>query len=364
MNTPERPYRFCIAGGTSWRAGLFARVAHSLPEHLELAGASCRSAADVERVEGSLSTKGFLSVREMVHSCKPDFVITSVAWGANPGLVEELVGMRCKVLTETPPAPDLDGLRALWDHVGSRHLVQVAEQYLLYPSHAARLTLLRSGTVGQPTSAQVSSTHGYHAVSLMRGFLGTGMGPVNVRSSVVSAPLVDPLTRSGWTDDPEPKQARTVLSVLDFGGVSGLYDFTDNQWHNQLRHRRVVLRATHGEIVDDHVVRMAGPRTVLTSSLVRRQLGYDLDLDGYDTDHISYEGDVLWRNPFLGRRLPDEEIAIANLLMGTGAWSRDMGNPPYPLAQGCQDHLIALAIDRSAASGEPVLTGTEPWATD
>jgi predicted dehydrogenase len=362
LKTPERPYRFCIVGGTSWRAGLFARLARALPEHLELAGATCRQASDVASLQQRLSTKAWLDVGEMVRQCRPDFVVTSVAWAANAGLVSELVEMGCRVLTETPPAPDLDGLRALWDQVGAKQVVQVSEQYLHYPGHAARLALLGSGAIGTVTSVQISSTHGYHAVSLMRGYLGAGMGPVTVRSAKVSAPLVGPLTRDGWTDDPEPKLADNVLAVLDFGGASGVYDFTDNQWHNQLRHRRVVVRGTHGEIVDDHVVRLAGPRTILESTLVRRQLGYDLDLDGYDTDHISFDGDVLWRNPFLGARFADEDVAVAELLVRTGAWSCDLGNPPYPLAQGCQDHLVSLAVDRSVLSGEPVVTGVETWA--
>jgi hypothetical protein len=90
----------------------------------------------------------------------------------------------------------------------------------------------------------------------------------------------------------------------------GLYDFTDNQWHNQLRTRRIVIRGSAGEIANDEVVRLIGPRTIVRSPLVRRQTGYDLDLDGFDTDHISLGDTILYRNPFPGLRLSDEEIAI------------------------------------------------------
>ena len=54
--------------------------------------------------------------------------------------------------------------------------------------------------------------------------------------------------------------------------------------------------------------------------MTRSQLGYDLNLDGYnDTEHISFDGDVVYRNPYLGIRLMDEEIALATLLTATGA---------------------------------------------
>ena len=58
-----------------------------------------------------------------------------------------------------------------------------------------------------------------------------------------------------------------MLAAIDFGdGLSGLYDFTDNQWHNQLRLRRIVIRGSHGEISDDDIVRLAGPRTIVRSA--------------------------------------------------------------------------------------------------
>ncbi len=241
----------------------------------------------------------------------------------------------------------------------------MAEQYLLMPSHAARAALVRSGTIGLPTQVQVSSTHDYHAVSLMRGLLGIGRGPVSVTATRTTAPLVDPADRDGWTEDPDPTPATTTIATIDFGeGRSGLYDFTDNQWHNQLRFRRILVRGSHGELKDDEVTHLASPRTVLRTPLVRRQTGYDLDLDGFETEHIAFGTDVLYRNPYLGRRWNDEEVAIATLLARMAAWVHGDGPPPYPLADGAHDHRIALAVDQAARSGSPVQTGTEPWSVD
>jgi predicted dehydrogenase len=266
------------------------------------------------------------------------------------------------VLAETPPAPDLPGLRALWAEVGASGLVQVAEQYLLMPGHAARLAVVRQGIVGEPTSAQVSSTHLYHAVSMIRGLLGVGFEPAVVSARSFTAPLVDPLTFDGWTGDSTPKDAATTLATLDFGGRMGLYDFTDNQWWNPLRTRRIVVRGSSGELVDDHVVRLVDPTTPVESPLVRRQTGIDLNLEGFDLDHISVDGRVVYRNPFLGSRFSEDDIGVATLLEQTGAWARGEGPEPYPLAQGLQDHLISLAIEESVATGRDVTTTTEAWA--
>jgi predicted dehydrogenase len=336
--------------GAGWRAEMFWRLGAALDD-VECVGTVVRTPRD-------LPIPAFASLDE-IH---PDFVVTAVPWDVNPAVISECVGRGLPVLAETPPAPDADGLRELWKTAGDTGLVQVAEQYLLVPAHAARLEAVRRGVLGEPTQVQVSSTHMYHAVSLMRGFLTAGRGPVTVRASRTTAPLVDPLTRDGWTDDPEPKPATTTIATIDFGhGQSGLYDFTDNQWHNQLRFRRLVVRGTHGELRDDEVVRLTEPRTVVRTPLVRRQTGYDLDLDGFDTDTITLGDEVLFRNPYPGRRLNDEEIAISTLLEQMAAWVRGDGPPPYPLADGAHDHLIALAVEEAADTDRTVIVPAPPW---
>jgi predicted dehydrogenase len=340
-----------VVVGAGWRAEMFWRLAGALPD-VECLGAVVRTPRD-------LPVPAFASLDEV----RPDFVVTAVPWGANPAVVEDAVRRGLPVLAETPPAPDVPGLHALWSAVGGSGLVQLAEQYLLVPAHAARLAAVRAGAVGTATQVQVSSTHQYHAVSLIRGFLGAGRTPVTVRASRTTAPLVDPLTRDGWTGDADPRPAGTTIATLDFGdGRSGLYDFTDNQWHNQLRFRRILIRGTHGELRDDEVVRLAAPRTIVRTPLVRRQTGYDLDLDGFETDTITYGDRVLFRNPFLGRRWNDEEIAIATLLRAMAGWVRGDCPPPYPLADGAQDHLIALAVEEAADTDRTVTTAPAPWA--
>src|SRR4051812_27160965 len=180
---------------------------------------------------------------------RADFVIASVPWAVMPDATRELVARGVHTLAETPPAPDLDGLRALWADVGASGLVQVAEQYLLMPAHAARLAVVREGTIGKPTSVQVSSTHLHHAASMIRRLLDVGFEPATVTARSFTAPVADPVSFDGWHGDVQPAPRTTTLATLDFGGRMGLYDFTDNQWWNPLRARRIVVRGTTGELV-------------------------------------------------------------------------------------------------------------------
>jgi predicted dehydrogenase len=348
--------------GSGWRSAFFLRLARSAPDRFRAVGVVSRSAERGAEFASEWGVRSFGSVAELLRADAPDFVIASVPWAVMPDATREVVGLGARVLAETPPAPDLPGLRALWADVGASGLVQVAEQYLLMPAHAARLAIVREGVVGEPTSVQVSSTHLYHAVSMIRGLLGVGFEPAVVSARAFTAPLADPLNFDGWSGDSTPKDSSTTLATLDFGGRMGLYDFTDNQWWNPLRARRIVVRGSLGELVDDAVVRLVDPTTPVQSQLVRRQTGIDLNLEGFDLDHISFDGRVVYRNPFQGARLSEDDIGVASLLERTGAWARDEGPEPYPLAEGLQDHLISVAIGESLATGRDVTTTTEAWA--
>lgn len=355
------PTTFAIVG-SGWRSQFFLRLAAAAPAQLRVSAVATRSAERGERVTAQWHVPTVRTVAELA-ATKPDFIIASVPWPAMPETVREIVGLGVPALAETPPAPDADGLRALWSDVGASGLVQVAEQYLLMPGHAARLAVARSGAIGAPTNVQVCSTHMYHATSLVRGFLDAGFDPVTVTARDLVAPLVDPLTSTGWTGDTEPKDATQTLAILDFGdGRSGVYDFTSNQWWNPLLSRRIVVRGSAGEIVDDAVTRLADPVTPITSHLEYRRAGVDLNLEGVDLRTIAFEGEVLYRNPFVGTALSEDDIAVAELLVRTGAWARDEGPEPYPLADACQDHLIALAIGQSARERREVTLEREAWA--
>jgi predicted dehydrogenase len=353
------PIRFGVIG-SGWRAEFFVRIARLLPERFECVGVVTRTAERGDEVERTWHVP---TVRTAAELDRPELVVVSTPWPVTPDAVRELVARGVPVLAETPPAPDAAGLRALWADVGSSGLVQVAEHSPFMPSHAARIAAVDSGIIGSASSVQISSTHLYHAVALMRRILGAGFAEVVVRATTTTAQLLDPVARDGFTGATEPRDAWNILATLDFGdGRSALYDFTDNQWHNPLRTNRIVIRGSHGEIVDDAVTRWVDERTILTSTINRRVSGLEQNLDGFDLEHLSLDGRVLFRNAFHGARLADDDLAVAGLLAATAAWVRDQAPAPYPLADGCQDHLIGLAIEEAGRTGAPVRTAREAWS--
>lgn len=354
--------RFALVG-SGWRSEFFLRLARSAPDRFTVSGVVTRSAERGAEVESAWGVPTYRSIADLLAAERPEFVIPCLPWTLTGPTTIALVEAGVPVLAETPPAADAAGLNELWASAGSCGLVQVAEQYPRMPAHAARSKLVREGAIGQVTSVQVSSTHLYHAVAIIRDLLGVGFEPVTVTAQSFTAPLANPLTPKGWTGSMEPEQLSTTLATLDWGdGRMGLYDFTDNQWWNPLRRGRIVIRGSLGELVDDHLVRLIDPTTPVDSTLIRRLSGLDLNLEGLEVQRITFDGKVLWRNDFNGSRFSEDDLAVVALLADMAAWCRGEGAAPYPLAHGCQDHLISLAIGESIATGQSVTTATQPWA--
>lgn len=370
------PVRFAIVG-TGWRTRFMLRLAAMAPERLEpvaIVGrtpARAREALAEARRDAAPFTAHLTdslpadSLEEALER-RPEFVVVAVPWDVSPGVIEAIVGARIPVLAETPPAPDADGLAALWRAVGGAGLVQVAEQYTRMPGHAARIALLARGAIGAPHHVQVSSTHLYHAVSLIRTMLGSGdprgVTAATVNARVFTAPMVDPLTPAGWIGGDQPQPRATMLATLDFGdGRSGLYDFVDNQWWNPYLHRRIVIRGERGEISDDSVLRLT-PDGPVPGHLEHRRTGRDLNLEGNALWHTAFDGEVVYRNAWHDSRMSEDDLAVAQILEDMGRWTRGDAPEPYPLAQGLWDHALSLAMIESARTGGDIRVEDVAWA--
>jgi len=360
LGTRREPVRYGIIGH-GWRADFYLRLARQAPESFECVGAVTRTADVGARLEQAWGIRTFRRANDLVSEAEPEVVVTAVPRETNPAVLRSLVDYGVAVLSETPPAPDIEGLRRLWNAVGASGLVQVAEQHPFLPAFAAIQALIELGTLGRVTAAQVSWTHDYHAMALLRGLLGVGGEPTRVSAVRTAGPLLEGPDRGGWPTAAQVLETPHTLAILDVDGRSGVYDFTDGQWFNPLRRRHVIVRGSHGEIVGQDVTWASGDGTPLSAPIVRRQTGQDGNLEGADLDSLSWAGTVLYRNPYPGSRMSDEEIAIATCLHATGRWKRGEGIAPYPLANACQDHLLALQVHAAAGQGEPITTEMEPW---
>lgn len=359
--TRRGPVRFGVVGH-GWRADFYFRLARLAPDRFRCVGAVTRRADVGERLERQWGIPTYRAPEELVSARAPEVVVTSVPRTANPDVIRTLVGLDTAVLSETPPAEDADGMRRLWADVGGKDLVQVAEQHPYLPIVMAVRSLVAQGVLGQVTSAQVSWTHDYHAIALLRTLLGVRAEPARVSAVETVTQVLEGPDRDGWPDVQRVRDAAHTLSILDFGERTGVYDFTDGQWFHPWRRRHLILRGSRGELVGNVVAWAGEDGRPVSAPIVRRHLGFDGNLEGADLDTLTWAGRTLYRNPYPGARMSDEEIAIATCLERTALWRRGEGPAPYPLADACQDHLLGLAVHVAAARRETLTTGVEPWA--
>lgn len=354
------PVRFAIAGGAGWRAQFFLRVASELPERFEVCGMVVRDPAKARDQERRWGVKTYRSLEDLLAASDPLFVVVSVPWEAAPGMLEELAGRQVPALCETPPAPDVERLVELHRLVEKGAKIQVAEQYIFQPAHAARLAIARSGKLGTVSQAQVSAAHGYHGVSLIRHLLGVSFEPVTVSAFQFASPIVAGPGRGGPPEAEKITDSTQIIAHLDFGDRLGVFDFTGDQYFSWIRSPRVLVRGERGEINDTALRYLADFRTPVETQLLRADAGHDGNLEGYYHKGFLAGDEWVYVNPFAPARLADDEIAVAACLAGMAEYVRG-GAEVYPLAQAAQDRYLDILIAEAIETKRPIKSSPQLW---
>lgn len=345
--------------GAGWRGQYFLRAAAVLREQFEVTRVLVTTDTSATKVTDAWGVPATTSLHEF-SSDAYDYVVVATPPATAPDLTTALARAGHPVLTETPPAPTRDRLLSYYNDLASLQ-VQVAEQYRFQAHLAARLAIARSGRLGAISYTRMSVAHGYHGVSLIRAFLGVGFEPVKVSGWAAAVPATSARGRDDWNDELSEYTAARVLTRLDFGDRTGLYEFDFEQYFSPIRPRHIEVYGARGQISDDSVSYVMGPRHASTGTLQRHATGRDGDLEGWFVDNITWGDEIVWQNPFRGARLNDDEIAVADVMARMARYAAG-GDPVYPLADGCHDQLISLAINESQETGNPVAINDVPWA--
>ena len=193
-------YRFAIVG-TGWRAMYYVRIAEALPEVFELCMMLARTEDKAKRIRDEYHISCTTSEEELL-SCKPDFVVVSVAKTVGAEIAMHWLDKGCTVLLETPAGIDEETLSKLKKRDEQGQKIVVAEQYIRYPQYSALLKLVKKGIIGEVNYLNISLAHEYHGASLMRALLGIN---VDTRFSVFSRtyyfPTTETLTRYEKIED-------------------------------------------------------------------------------------------------------------------------------------------------------------------
>ena len=356
--------RFALIGG-GWRAEFFARIAQSLPDRFQLTGTYLRDPAKRPAWHARFGGRMADTMEELAQD-KPDYLILSISKANSTNALLRLMDLHIPILCETPPANSLEDMHRLWNAAQEKHaIIQVAEQYLDQPLYQAWMRAAREGMLGRISNISLSAVHTYHAVSLIRGFLGTGFGNVALTGCRHAFPVRQTDARPGMvTDGAVRPETRDRLTFQFDDGQTAFFDFSGVQYHSFIRTRQFNLQGDQGEI-DDLTLRWIGPDGLpLCQTLTRHERG---PFNNSDLGCLGLElgGRWLWRNPYPHARLNDDEVAIALLMERMGSLSRGESDvPAYSLADGLQDAYIGLVMEEALTHPwQTVRSQTQPWAT-
>ncbi|HEY4169592.1 MAG TPA: Gfo/Idh/MocA family oxidoreductase [Reyranella sp.] len=340
--------------GSGWRSEFYLRVAQALPDRFRVAGLVTRDAGKGATIASQWGIATWRNIDEMLRAATPAFVVVSVPPSAAPTVIKQLAGRGQTVLTETPPAMTREGMEELAELAQTGARIQVAEQCSFQPLQAARLAVIASGRLGDPTFAHLSYYHGYHATGLLRRFLGVGHAPATITARAFEADIVEGPGRGGWPEHERIVRSRQIRAELDFGGKLASYDFTGDQYFSPIRSVGALIRGSRGELHDLDLRYLEDFRTPIQLSLVRQDAGATGNLEGLWHKGYLAGAEWIYRNPFPGARLSDDEIALATLLAGMCTYV-EQGDEIYPLKEGIRDQFLSLAIEEAVRTGAPVI---------
>jgi len=324
--------------GAGWRAEFYLRIAALLPETFTVSAICVRNPQKRAEIEKTYAVPVVETVDELLKTT-PDFVVSCVNKAGIAPMIETLCERGVPVLSETPAGADLAQAEHLLAQETPAWRVQVAEQFHLMPRHQAVKKVCDSGVLGRVHFVYLSLCHDYHAVSLIRHYLGVGNTLPKVRSTAIADPLTKYNGRNG-VFAPEKVVSTRKTAILDYGEKTAVYDFANEQYFSAIRGSHLLIRGENGEICDDTCTYLDGT-TSMQFSLHRNTGGAEENLDGLFLDSIVGNGQVWYKNPFGRARLSDEEIAIATCLVKMENYLKT-GDPFYPLCDAVTDAKTAL----------------------
>lgn len=348
--------------GAGWRLAPYLTVIDALPGEFEVVAALTRSEESAARVGAERGIPASTSMATFLGQGPVDFVLLSVPRTATLPLAGALLDAGLPVLAETPIAADTGEVVPFVARYGLEAPLQSAEQYRLQPMHAARIEVARSGRLGQVHHVTASFAHDYHAMSVIREVLRIGSEPVTVRASETADRAVHPLGRDGWAGDLTVGGDTRTVAQLHWPDrdLTATYDFAGEQYFSPIRTRRITIRGTHGELVDDRVHVIDAPGDPVTLALTREQTGIDGDLQGATLRAVRLGAETVWRSDVAPARLADDEIAVAGVLRGMAAFVSG-GAPLYGIVDAAEDLHLTELIGRAVAAGSAIAGTERPW---
>jgi predicted dehydrogenase len=291
----------------------------------------------------------YQNVEAMLDRERPDIVVAVVHPGQTHIVVAAALDRGISVVTETPIASSLEDADMLIALAAERkaHL-EVAENLYRAPAERIKRELILRGVFGRIWRGHNNSrTHNYHAVSLVRSYIGFDVGIQRV-VGVEGAFPVQPHEYRGTRTEVERSQHAMLLFE---NGALGFSHFTNLAFGSPLR------GITSTEFYGEKGMAVGEQLYVLDDAQERRPINVrrlTCSVGGAETlDKIVADTDpeIVWDNPFARYAMNDGMIPIASELASIARAVREGVPPEYGAQNARLDRQVDLAISESHRRG-------------
>lgn len=347
--------------GAGWRSQFFFRIGEELKDIFEISAVVEPNPEQAVFIRRKWNIE-VLSDIEMLKTCgkRIDFLVLCLPPAILPRIAEQLTGMGYYILVETFAMDSVEELTQYYKRIEYPKRIQISEQYWLRPAQTAHFRLLDEGRIGTVTQARISIGHGYHGISLLRKYLSIGFEPCSIHGWEFKNAVVEGPGRQGYPEEERLAEEKQQLAVFTFGNKWGLFDFTEEQYFSGIRKLKLLIRGERGELDQDGIRYLKDYRTPVELPFLRVDSGKDGSMGVPGIETISAGADQVYRNPFGGIRLSDDEIAIATVLKKMGEYVRG-GESFYSFEEGCQDQYLDILMKEAMQTGKTVISKPQIW---
>ncbi|MBI1927268.1 Gfo/Idh/MocA family oxidoreductase [Candidatus Poribacteria bacterium] len=338
--------KIAMVGAGRRGAGGWLPVIAAFDDQLSLVGVCNRGNPRGEEAADQYHTRWYTHLEQMLDMEKPEVVAIAVNPAQTYEVAMPILERGISLVTETPVAAQLeqaDAIIAQAQETGAK--LEVAENLYRVPQERLKRQMILEGVFGKVWRGQNDNrTHNYHAVSLIRSYIGFDVpivSVIGVQGEFSTAPHL-------YRGQPTEKERSRHASFKFANGALGFHSFSSLSFGSPLRGRSsTFFYAERGMGWDNELILLTGESENRSLRIER----VTCEVDGQQILDKMVAGEFVWDNPFTAYKLSDGQISIASELMSIVEAVRDDKDPEYGALNGRIDREVDLAISRSHEQG-------------
>ena len=338
--------KIAMVGAGRRATGAWLPVISALTDQVQLVGVCNQGNARGEEAANQYGVRWYTTLERMLDEETPDLVAIAVNPPQTAKVALPVLAHGIHVVTETPIASQLDEADAMIAKAAETGAkLEVSENLYRVPRERLKRQMILDGVFGSVWRAHNENrTHNYHAVSLLRSYIGFDV-PIR---SVIGVQAEFPAAPHQYRGREVAKEnARHAILKFENGAL-GIHAFTSLSFGSPLRGKSATyFYGERGMGWDDELVLLVGDDANRTLPIQR----VTCEVEGQTVLDKMVAGEFVWDNPFTRYKLSDGLISVASGLMSLVEAVREDKPPEYGAYNGRIDREVDLAITQSHQQG-------------